>query len=109
MAALLVACDPILLNQQTLVMTETMATFLAILALWSLVRFTRIIPDWWNAALAGGAIGLAALSRPTFLPWLGLVGVGRGDFRLRTADGRLGKWASRTLPNFVLSSRSPPP
>ncbi|MCI0357129.1 MAG: hypothetical protein L0211_01420, partial [Planctomycetaceae bacterium] len=88
LAALLVACDPILLNQQTLVMTETLATFLAILVLWCLARVagtlrvpsapngTRSVPTtgWWNAGLVGGAIGLAALCRPTFLPWLGLVG-----------------------------------
>ena len=71
-AGLLVACDPILLNQQTLVMTETPATFLAALAVWCLVRF-HDHRYWWNAGLAGGAIGLAVLCRPTFLPWLGLV------------------------------------
>jgi 4-amino-4-deoxy-L-arabinose transferase-like glycosyltransferase len=100
LAALLVACDPILLNQQTLVMTETLATFLAILSLYALTRYTHR-PDWWNAALAGGAIGLAALCRPTFLPWLGLVAVVMliSDFRFRIAD--LGTWASRTLPNVV--------
>jgi len=75
LAGLLVACDPILLNQQTLVMTETLAAFLAILSLWCLARFDAA-RSWFNAALAGGAIGLAVLCRPTFLPWLGLVGVG---------------------------------
>ncbi len=100
LAALLVACDPILLNQQTLVMTETLATFLAILSLYALARYTHRL-DWWNAALAGGAIGLAALCRPTFLPWLGLVAVVMliSDFRFRISDW--GKWASRTLPNVL--------
>src|SRR4029079_19530514 len=74
-AGLLVACDPILLNQQTLVMTETLATSLTILSLWCLARFDAI-RSWFNAALAGGAIGLAVLCRPTFLPWLALVAVG---------------------------------
>jgi hypothetical protein len=74
LAGLLVACDPILLNQQTLVMTETLATFLAILGLWCLARFDGS-RSWFNAALTGGAIGLAVLCRPTFLPWLGLVGL----------------------------------
>ena len=69
LAGLLVACDPILLNQQTLVMTETLAAFLAILSLWCLARFDAA-RTWFNAALAGGAIGLAVLCRPTFLPWL---------------------------------------
>ena len=72
LAGLLVACDPILLNQQTLLMTETLATFLAVLSLWCLARL-HAQPSWFNAALAGGAIGLAILCRPTFLPWLGLV------------------------------------
>ncbi len=100
LAALLVACDPILLNQQTLVMTETIATFLAILALWSLVRFSQH-KDWWNAALAGGVLGLAALSRPTFLPWLGLVGlvVAMSDCGLRLADWR--KHFGRNAANFA--------
>jgi hypothetical protein len=100
LAALLVACDPILLNQQTLVMTETIATFLAILALWSLVRFSQH-KDWWNAALAGGVLGLAALSRPTFLPWLGLVGivVALSDSGLRLSDWR--KYAGRNAANFA--------
>jgi hypothetical protein len=75
LAALLVAFDPILLNQQSLVMTETLAAFLAVLSLWLLARFDAR-RDWFSAGLAGGAIGLAALCRPTFLPWLGLVAVG---------------------------------
>jgi hypothetical protein len=75
LAGLIVACDPILLNQQTLVMTETLAAFLAILSLWCLARFDGC-RTWFNAALAGGAIGLAVLCRPTFFPWLGLVGLG---------------------------------
>jgi 4-amino-4-deoxy-L-arabinose transferase-like glycosyltransferase len=100
LAAVLVACDPILLNQQTLVMTETLATFLAILSLWCLTRYSAH-RYWWNAALAGGAIGLAALCRPTFLPWLMLVAVVMliSGFRFRISD--LGKWASRALPNVA--------
>jgi hypothetical protein len=103
LAALLVACDPILLNQQTLLMTETLATLLAILALWCLVRFSNH-RYWWNAALAGGAIGLAALCRPTFLPWLGLVGLAMliSDFGFRISDLR--RWFRRALPNFVALS-----
>lgn len=69
LAGALIACDPILLNYQAQVMTETLATFCAVLAWGLLVRF-HFDRNWWNAGLAGGAIGLAALSRPTFLPWL---------------------------------------
>jgi hypothetical protein len=90
LAGLLVACDSILLNQQALVMTETLAAFLAILSLWLLARFDAK-RDWFSAGLAGGAIGLAALCRPTFLPWLGLVALGMllvrsGNCGLKIAD-----------------------
>jgi hypothetical protein len=74
-AALLVACDPILLHWSTYVMTETLATFLAILALHTLVRF-HFDRRPMNAAFAGCALGLAVLCRPTFLPWAALCGVG---------------------------------
>jgi 4-amino-4-deoxy-L-arabinose transferase-like glycosyltransferase len=100
LAGLIVACDPLLLNQQTLVMTETLATFLAILSLWCLARFDTS-RSCFNAAFAGGAIGLAVLCRPTFLPWLLFVGLvmvvvrGRLTFRdsaLRTPRSALSPW-----------------
>ncbi len=84
-AGLIVACDPILLNQQALVMTETLAAFLAILSLWCLARFDGARTPF-NAAMAGGAIGLAVLCRPTFLPWLGLVGAGMMVVRSSSAE-----------------------
>lgn len=71
LAGVLVACDPILLNQQSLIMTETLGALCTVIAWGLLVRF-HFDRNWWNAALAGGAIGLAALSRPTYLPWLGV-------------------------------------
>ena len=74
LAGALVACDPILLNQQSLVMTETLAALCTVVAWALLVRF-HFDRNWWNAALAGGAIGLAALCRPTFLPWLAMASV----------------------------------
>lgn len=69
LAALLVIVDPILIQQSTLVMTETLATALASLILW-----------WWMARLAprfspssaialGSYLALAYLCRPTFLVW----------------------------------------
>ncbi len=72
LAAALVMCDPILLNQSALVMTETLATFLATLAVWAWLRLVDR-PNGWNAALVGASIGLAAICRPTFLPWLALL------------------------------------
>ncbi|HUE72228.1 MAG TPA: hypothetical protein VMP01_15195 [Pirellulaceae bacterium] len=73
-AGLLVASDPLLLNQSTLVMTETLAAFLTVLCLFALNRFTADRRPW-NAGLAGCAIALAILCRPTYLPWLALVGI----------------------------------
>ncbi|HJT34000.1 MAG TPA: glycosyltransferase family 39 protein [Pirellulales bacterium] len=69
LAGILVACDPILLNQSTLVMTETLAAFLSVAAL-SLVTAAAGLRSGRIAALAGGVVGLAALCRPTFLLWL---------------------------------------
>lgn len=72
LASLMVACDPILLNQATLVMTETLATFLAVVSLLCLSRLTRN-PTATIAALAGASLALAGLCRPTFLVWLAAV------------------------------------
>ena len=43
---LLVACDPLLLNQSTLVMTETLAAFLTVLCLFALNRFAADRRPW---------------------------------------------------------------
>jgi 4-amino-4-deoxy-L-arabinose transferase-like glycosyltransferase len=67
-AALLVACDPILLRQSSLVMTETLATLLAVGGLASLTRLSRC-PHRSRALQAGAVVALAGLCRPTFLVW----------------------------------------
>lgn len=74
LAALLVACDPILLQQSTLVMTETLATALAtlVLALLALGATSGRAP---TMAAVGGCLGAAALCRPTFLAWAALLTV----------------------------------
>ncbi|MBX3413181.1 MAG: phospholipid carrier-dependent glycosyltransferase [Pirellulales bacterium] len=72
LAPLLVAIDPILLRQSTLVMTETLAAALAALALAALTWHAQR-PTAWRAIAAGVALGLCCLCRPTFLPWLALV------------------------------------
>lgn len=106
LAGLLVACDPILLNYQSQVMTETLATLLASLVLYSLCRAqTR---GGANAALAVGvASGLAILCRPTFALWmiacLPLVGAATGKryqprwaaIALLAAMATLAPWAIR--------------
>jgi 4-amino-4-deoxy-L-arabinose transferase-like glycosyltransferase len=72
LAAILVVCDPILINQSLLVMTETLAACLAALALVALA-WADERPSPLRAVLAGCCLGLAALCRPTFLPWAVLV------------------------------------
>jgi 4-amino-4-deoxy-L-arabinose transferase-like glycosyltransferase len=68
LAAALVACDPILLVQSTLVMTETAATLLAVLALVLLTSASER-PSAGRAMAAGACLALAVLCRATFLPW----------------------------------------
>ncbi|HUY93037.1 MAG TPA: glycosyltransferase family 39 protein [Pirellulales bacterium] len=86
LAALLVACDPILINQSLVVMTETLATCLAALSLVALTRFDER-PSVARAAIVGCCLGLAALCRPTFLPWAGLVVVAEA-WRLPAWSGK---------------------
>lgn len=72
LAGVLVACDPLLLHQSTLVMTETLAAGLVLLVLIAVQRLREVATPS-AAALVGGAIGAAALCRPTFLPFCLLV------------------------------------
>ena len=75
-AAALVAIDPILLGQSTLVMTETLATMLAALIWWLFLRNEATLQPAgssrstlaWSLALA---VGLAAgfFCRPVFIVW----------------------------------------
>ncbi len=68
LACLLVACDPILLNQSAQIMTETLAALLAAVALWMLIRLGGH-PRPRTAAAVGVALALAILCRPVFLVW----------------------------------------
>ena len=73
-ASALVLFDPILLRQSTLVMTETLATFLGLFAWWVALFLDR---NSTRGAAIGAAIGLAigatlgiaCLCRPTALAW----------------------------------------
>lgn len=73
-AALLVAADPLLLHQTPQVMTETFASLLAAAALFAWTYCTPTAGLRWFG-VAGGVTALAALCRPTFLPWAGLCGL----------------------------------
>lgn len=68
LAAALVACDPILLRQSTLVMTETPAALFTAAGLLALTSFSER-PGPLRAATAGGIIALGALCRPELLVW----------------------------------------
>lgn len=72
LAALLVAIDPILLRQSTLVMTETLATFATTLALFLLTTTQGESYSGGRMFAGGCAIGVATLTRPTFLLWAAL-------------------------------------
>ncbi len=67
-AAALVACDPVLLAQSTLVMTETLAVFLVVAALSCLVAACER-PTVGRAATAGAVSAAAGLCRPGLLFW----------------------------------------
>lgn len=78
LAGMLVACDPILLNQSALAMTETLATFLAVASL-SLISAATDAAGRRRTILTaccGASFALAALCRPTFLATLILVATG---------------------------------
>ena len=87
-AALLVGIDPVLLNQSTLVMSETFATFLTVLVLITMGAFhqTLMAPPAESkdekaskndlpirAMNVAGALMLAFYCRPSFLIWWALV------------------------------------
>ena len=80
LAALLVACDPILLFQSTRIMTETAATFFAVLGLTALTWCGKRLNDGWPVAYlavaaSGAVLALGALCRPAALVWIAAVGV----------------------------------
>lgn len=71
-AGLLVAFDPILINQSVQVMNETLSAALAMVSVLLLARLV-IQPGIARSLMAGAPCGLAILCRPTFLPWTVLV------------------------------------
>ena len=74
-AALLVAIDPILLQQSTLVMTETFATMIASVIVWWWVARCTESSSTSSVIALGILMALAYLCRPTFLVWSGLMAI----------------------------------
>ncbi len=68
-AAMIVIVDPILLQQSTLAMTETLATALASAVLWWWARGATHGVNFSWAIVFGLMLSLAYLCRPTFLVW----------------------------------------
>jgi hypothetical protein len=103
LAGLAVAIDPLLLRQSQLVMTETLAVFLAVLAWWlwlyarlDLAQATRGVTrrrgtEWLAVVGLGLVLGISVLSRPTAAPWallcgLAVAAMGDGCWRRRLRD-----------------------
>lgn len=87
-AALLVACDPILLWHSTLVMTETAAALLSTAALLALAALPER-PTPLRAAATGAVLGLAGLCRPELLLF-GAAAIAVAGFARRTRASSLG-------------------
>lgn len=86
-AALLAGLDPLLLHSSRLIMTETLGTFLAVLAVWIAVG-TTFRSRIWRWFFLGVSLGACALTRPTFLLWP--VGTGFvAAFLWRATRGRM--------------------
>jgi hypothetical protein len=69
LAASWVIVDPVLLQQSTLVMTETMATAIASLVLWWWACHAEGVSAIGTAVALGALLAIAYLCRPTFLVW----------------------------------------
>jgi hypothetical protein len=71
-AGILTACDPLLVYNATLAMTETLAAALAAAVLWAIAAWLQR-PSAALAVVIGVLLGLGALTRPIFAPWLVLI------------------------------------
>lgn len=76
--------DPLLVRQSQLLMTETLATTLALLSWWLCIQVYDTLEDTESkdknnyslllvALIAGMSFGIATLTRPTAVVWLGLI------------------------------------
>jgi hypothetical protein len=83
-AAVVTACDPVLLWQCRFVMTETLGAFLTALSIFALT-----VPQPRGTMLGGACLGLAALCRPSLLPGAVLLAIGALAAQPGTARQRL--------------------
>lgn len=73
-AAAMVAVDPLSVYHASVLMSETLFTFLLLVAVWAVLRMVDEGGIKW-AAIAGALLGLAALCRPTAWAVLGVIGL----------------------------------
>lgn len=73
LAGIIVAIDPLLIHQASLVMTETLATALAVATLLAVSHFVDR-QSTSSAIAAGLCLAACILCRPTFLIWAVLIG-----------------------------------
>lgn len=85
--AIFVAVDPILLNQSTLIMTETLAAMMTTCCLLALLRWNRT-PTTVHSLLVGATFGIAMLCRPTFVVWFALAGLASIASKFRDVNAR---------------------
>ncbi|HEV3122684.1 MAG TPA: glycosyltransferase family 39 protein, partial [Isosphaeraceae bacterium] len=99
LAAVIVACDPVLVVQSRSVMTETLTAFLIAAALAGLA--TRAGPPWRAGAIGGFWFGLAALCRPSTLPAAGFAAVSALAFGPGSATERVTRSLALALATLV--------
>ena len=109
LAACLVAVDPILVQQSTQVMTETLATALATAGIWWWMRccqhdFGRFRAGTSSVIVLGAFFALAYLCRPTFLVWAVPCGLSLFWLPMGTRKWRLGRSLLALLPLILTVS-----
>jgi len=101
-AAVLVMVDPLLLQQSTVLMTETLATTLVCLVLWWWSACRHRVHDVLFGVVLGGLLSLAFLARPTFLAWAALLVFAWFVFELVVFGGVSKRsWKQRLFPVAV--------
>lgn len=88
LAVVVYAAIPIDLMVPHFLASEAFFNPLMVLGCAALARYATVAPDLPSVAAAGGAFGLAALTRPEGLPWLGVMVVLAALLARRRAPGR---------------------